>query len=190
MPLKPATRDRLKSVGTADVAAALAKRGLRRQSVPGLRPLSPFQDALVGAAAEAIGACLPGSVLVVQGGANAIPVAALLRRRVAGIVADAALRNAAEIVRAGLPAYQRPPGAAPKPLPIAAGDVILGDRAGVVVIPASLADEIAEEAVETAAFAEFVAEQVNAGGGVYGLHIPMGEQARVAFSAWRKLRGR
>jgi hypothetical protein len=30
------------------VAAALAKHGLRRQSVPGLRPLSPFQDVLVG----------------------------------------------------------------------------------------------------------------------------------------------
>jgi len=45
MALAPPTRDKLISVGTARIAAALAKHGLRRQSLPGLRPLSPFQDA-------------------------------------------------------------------------------------------------------------------------------------------------
>lgn len=190
MPLKEGTRDKLKSVGTADVAAALARRGLRRQSVPGLRPLSPFQEVLVGEAGKAIDACPSGGVLVVEGNATSVPVARLMRRRVAGIVADSALRNAAEIARAGVPAYHRPAGTSPKALPIAAGDVLLGDRAGVVVIPAHMVDEIAEEAVEAAAFGEFVAEQVNAGGGVYGLHIPSGEQARAAFAAWRKMKGR
>lgn len=190
MPLKQATHDKLKSVSTADVATALAKRGLDRQSLPGLRPLSPFQDVLVGEAGKAIDTCPSRGVLVMEGNATSIPVALLMRRRVAGVVADSALRNAAEVARAGIPAYHRPPGASPKALPIAAGDVILGDRAGVVVIPAHMVDEIAEEAVETAAFAEFVAEQVNAGGGVYGLHIPSGEQARTAFAAWRKMKGR
>ena len=86
------------------------------------------------------------------------------------------LRNAAEIARAGLPAWQRPSGPPPKPLPIDAGDVLLGDRAGLIVVPAAMADQIAEEAVEAMAYEEFVAEQVSAGGGVYGLHIPSGEQ--------------
>ena len=67
---------------------------------------------------------------------------------------------------------------------------MLGDRSGIVVIPASLADQVAEEAVEAVAYEEFVAEQVSAGGGVYGLHIPSGEHARRAFAAWRRLRGR
>jgi hypothetical protein len=31
---------------------------------------------------------------------------------------------------------------------------------------------------------------VSAGGGVYGLHIPSGENARRAFAAWRRIRGR
>ena len=43
---------------------------------------------------------------------------------------------------------------------------------------------------EIAAYEEFITEQVNQGGGVYGLHIPRGEQARVAFAAWRKMKGR
>ena len=40
------------------------------------------------------------------------------------------------------------------------------------------------------AYEEFVAEQVSAGGGVYGLHIPSGETARRAFAEWRRIRGR
>lgn len=189
MALKQATRDKLASVGTTRVAAALAKHGLRRQSVPGLHPVSPFQDVLVGEAGKAIDACPAGGVLVLEGSAI-VPVALLARRRVAGIVSDGALRNAAEIARAGLAAYHRPPGASTKALPIEAGDVILGDRAGVIVIPIDLVDEIAEEAVEAAAYEEFVAEQVSSGGGVYGLHIPSGEHARRAFAAWRKMKGR
>jgi len=190
MPLSQGTRDKLISAGTTRVAAALAKHGLRRQSVPGLRPLSPFQDVLVGEAGKTIDACPPGGVLVMEGSATSAPVALLARRRVAGIVSDSALRNAAEIARAGLPAFQRPAGASPKALAIEPGEVILGDRAGVIVIPAHLADEVAEEAVEAAAYEEFVAEQVSSGGGVYGLHIPSGEHARRAFAAWRRMKGR
>jgi hypothetical protein len=40
------------------------------------------------------------------------------------------------------------------------------------------------------AYEEFVAEQVSSGGGVYGLHIPSGDNARRAFAAWRRIRGR
>ena len=190
MALGRATRDKLISAGTARVAVALAKHGLRRQSLTGLRPLSPFQDALAGTAATAIDACPPGSVLAMESSVTSAPVALLTRRRVAGIVSNSPLRNAAEIARAGLPAWQRPSGPAPKPLPIEAGDVLFGDRAGLIVIPATMADQVAEEAVEAMAYEEFVAEQVSAGGGVYGLHIPSGEHARRAFAAWRRMKGR
>lgn len=188
MPLAPATRDKLIAAGTTRIAAALAKHGVQRQSIAGLRPLTPFQDALAGEASKAIDACPPEGVLVVEGSATSVPVALLARRRVAGVVGAGPLRNAAEIARAGLPAWQQAAGA--KPLGIEAGDIILGDRSGVIVIPAHLADQVAEEAVEAAAYEEFVAEQVSAGGGVYGLHIPSGEHARRAFAAWRRMKGR
>ena len=190
MALAKATRDKLISVGTARVAAALAKHGLRRQSLTGLRPLSPFQDALAGAVAMAIDACPPGGVLAMESSVTSAPLALLTRRKVVGVVSSSPLRNAAEIARAGLPAWHRPSGPPTKPLPIEAGDVLFGDRAGLIVIPANLADQIAEEAVEAMAYEEFVAEQVSAGGGVYGLHIPSGEHARRAFAAWRRIRGR
>jgi regulator of RNase E activity RraA len=190
MALAPATRDKLLSVGTARVAAALVKHGLRRQSLPGLKPLSPFQDALLGEAATAIDACPPGAVLVMESSVTSAPVALLARRKVAGVVSNSPLRNATEIARTGLPAWQRQTGPASKPLPIEAGDVLFGDRTGLIVIPAAMADRIAEEAAEAMAYEEFVAEQVSAGGGVYGLHIPSGENARRAFAEWRRIRGR
>ena len=189
MPLAKATRDKLLSAGTKRIAAALAKHGLRRQSLPGLRPLTAFQDGLAGEASKAVDAIAPGGVLVLVGSVTSVPVALLTRRRVAGVVSDGPLRNAAEIARAGLPAWHRPPGPA-KELQIEAGDIVLGDRNGVIAIPATLADQVAEEAVEAAAYEEFVAEQVDSGGGVYGLHIPSGEHARRAFAAWRRIKGR
>lgn len=189
MALAQVIRDKLLSVGTTRVAAVLAKHGLQRQSLSGLRPLSPFQDALVGEAATAIGACPPGSVLIMESSMTSAPVALLTRRKAAGVVSNSPLRNAAEVARTGLPAWQRP-SPAPKPLPIEAGDVLFGDRAGMIVIPAAMVDQIAEEAVEAMAYEEFVAEQVSSGGGVYGLHIPSGENARRAFAAWRRIRGR
>lgn len=190
MPLEKATRDKLISVGTRRVAAVLAKHGLRRQSVPGLRPLSASQEPLAGEAGKAIDSCPAGGVLVLEASATSVPVALLARRRVAGVVSDSPLRNAVEIARAGLPAWHRPPNPAAKPLSIEAGDIVFGDRNGVIVIPASLVDQIAEETVEAVAYEEFVAEQVSAGGGVYGLHIPSGEHARRAFAAWRRIKGR
>ena len=45
--------------------------------------------------------------------------------------------------------------------PVFPGDVILGDSDGVIVIPAHLADEIADEAFEMTAYEDFVAEQVS-----------------------------
>ena len=74
--------------------------------------------------------------------------------------------------------------------PVFPGDTILGDGDGVVVIPASLVDEIAEEAFEMTAFEDFVAEQVDKGHGIYGLYPPTAEQTMVEFAAWRKMKGR
>jgi regulator of RNase E activity RraA len=74
--------------------------------------------------------------------------------------------------------------------PVWPGDVIVGDREGVVVIPAHMADEIADEAVEMTAFEDFVTEEVTKGRSIIGLYPPTQEQAKTDFATWRKANGR
>ena len=54
------------------------------------------------------------------------------------------------------------------------------------VIPAHLADEIANEAFEMTAFEDFVTEQAQKGRGIFGLYPATDEQTLVDFAAWRK----
>ena len=70
------------------------------------------------------------------------------------------------------------------------GDVVVGDGEGVVIIPANIADEIAEEAVEMTAFEDFVTEKVMEGRSILGLYPPTEEQSKIDFAAWRKAKGR
>ncbi|MFW6076919.1 MAG: ribonuclease activity regulator RraA, partial [Hyphomicrobiales bacterium] len=65
------------------------------------------------------------------------------------------------------------------------GDVIVGDGEGVVVIPAEIADEIADEAVEMTAFEDFVGEQVLKGRSILGLYPATDAQTGTDFAAWR-----
>jgi hypothetical protein len=160
--MTPATRDKLLGAGAKAIIAALAKYGIEGRDVARLPAADPF----AGAACLAIEACRAGNVLVLER-----PVARLPERlvqRLAGIVLRCELRG----------------------VPVEAGDTILRDRTILVVLPAALAERIAEEAAEAIAFEEFTAEQVNQGGGVYGLHIPSGERARAAFQTWRRIKGR
>ncbi len=162
---------------------------------------------------KAIEDCPPGAVMVMDSrkdaraaSAGSILVTRLMKRGVAGVVTDGGFRDSAEIARLGFPAYHLRP-SAPTNLalhqaididvpigcgdaPVFPGDVILGDSDGVVVIPANLADEIAEEAWEMTAFEDFVTEQVNNGLAIYGLYPATNEQTLVDFAAWRKIKGR
>jgi len=70
------------------------------------------------------------------------------------------------------------------------GDVMVGDGEGVVVIPAGIADEVAQEAVEMTAFEDFVTEKVQEGRSILGLYPPTDEQSRIEFEAWRKRHNR
>jgi regulator of RNase E activity RraA len=60
----------------------------------------------------------------------------------------------------------------------------------VIVIPAHLSDEIADEAFEMTAFEDFVTEQVRKGRSIFGLYPVTDEQTLVDFAAWRKANGR
>src|SRR3954463_6309559 len=162
---------------------------------------------------KAVEDCPPGAVLVRDSrknaraaSAGAILVTRLMQRGVVGGITDGGFRDSAEMANRGFPAYLHRP-SAPSNLtlhraieinvpigcgaaPVFPGDVILGDSDGVIVIPAHLADEIANEAFEMTAFEDFVAEQVGKGRGIFGLYPATDEQTLVDFAAWRKANGR
>lgn len=161
--MTPETRDKLLRVGGKRVLAALVRRGLTDRAIADL----PVDDPCAGTVSLTIEACRADSVLVADAIAGRL-LERLRQRGIAGIVARSDLRGIA----------------------VEAGDAILRDRDSLVVIPAALVDEVAEEAAEAIAFEEFTADQVAQGGGVYGLHIPSGDKAKIAFAAWRRMKGR
>lgn len=162
---------------------------------------------------KAIEECPPGMVLVMDSrkdaraaSAGAILVTRLMKRGAAGVVTDGGFRDSAEIARLGFPAYHQRP-SAPTNLtlhqaidinvpigcgdaPVFPGDVVLGDSDGALVIPAHLADEIADEAVEMTAYEDFVTERVEGGRGIFGLYPPTDPQSLQDFAIWRKKSGR
>ncbi|MFZ9298577.1 MAG: ribonuclease activity regulator RraA [Hylemonella sp.] len=157
----------------------------------------------------AVEQCPAGAVLVFDSrknpraaSAGSILVARLMKRGVVGVVTDGGFRDSPEIAAMDISAYHNRP-SAPTNLtqhqavdinvPIACGDVavfpgdvMVGDGEGVVVIPASMADEIANEAYEMTAFEDFVTEKVMEGRSIMGLYPPTDEASRLEFEIWRK----
>jgi regulator of RNase E activity RraA len=173
-----------------------------------LNPLSVFQDRS-HPQRKAVEECPPGAVFVIDSrkdaraaSAGSILVTRLMKRGVAGVVTDGGFRDSPEIARLAIPVYHHRP-AAPTNLtihqaldinvpigcgdaPVWPGDVVVGDAEAVVVIPAHLADEVAEEAVEMTAFEDFVTEEVEKGRSILGLYPATEERTKVDFAAWRK----
>jgi len=177
-----------------------------------LNPLTVFQDR-AHPQRKAVEECPPGAVFVIDSrkdpraaSAGSILVSRLMVRGVAGVVTDGGFRDTPEIATLAIPAYHNRP-SAPTNLtlhqaidinvpigcgdaPVFPGDVVVGDAEGVLVIPAHLADEIAEETVEMTAFENFVTEEVLKGRSILGLYPPTDEQSTIDFAAWRKAKGR
>jgi regulator of RNase E activity RraA len=177
-----------------------------------LNPLSVFQDR-GHPQRKAVEDCPPGAVFVIDSrkdpraaSAGSILVTRLMKRGVAGVVTDGGFRDSPEIAELGIPAYHNRP-SAPTNLthhqaldinvpigcgdaPVWPGDVVVGDREGVVVIPAHIADEVADEATEMTAFEDFVTEEVNKGRSILGLYPATEEQTKLDFAAWRKANNR
>lgn len=154
--------------------------------------------------------CPPGSVLVMdtRGETRACSCGDLLIGRLkargcAGIVSDGGFRDTAQIEKLGFPAYQRCAVPAPSfgflqaveidvpvgcaDVAIYPGDIIVGDSEGVVVIPLTMADEIAEQAWEQTRYEVFAAAEVARGRSIIGLY-PATEQSRAEFHAWQEAR--
>jgi len=157
--------------------------------------------------------CPAGAVFVIDSredataaSAGCILAARLQARGCNGIVTDGGFRDTPEIAALDMPAYHSRP-SAPTNLtkhhavavndPIACGgvsvfpgDIMVGDNEGVVCLPAHLADEIAEEAVEMTVFEDFVMEKVQEGASTFGLYPPTDPATKDLYDAWRLAKGR
>lgn len=177
-----------------------------------LNPLSVFQDR-AHPQRKAVEDCPEGAVFVIDSrkdaraaSAGSILISRLMKRGVAGVVTDGGFRDSPEIAELAIPVYHHRP-AAPTNLtihqaldinvpigcgdaPVWPGDVVVGDGEGVVVIPAHIADEVADEAVEMTAFEDFVTEEVMKGRSILGLYPATEERTKSDFAAWRQANGR
>ncbi len=157
--------------------------------------------------------CPPGAVMVIDSrkdpraaSAGSILATRLMMRGCAGIVTDGGFRDSDEIGELEMPAYHNRP-SAPTNLtlhqavdlnvpigcgdaPVWPGDIIVGDRDGVIVLPARLAAELAEEAAEMTVFEDYVIEEVRSGQSIVGLYPATREQTMADFATWRQARNR
>lgn len=157
----------------------------------------------------AIERCPAGHVMVIDSRKDAraasagdILVTRLMMRGGGGIVTDGGFRDAATIGALEIPAYHARP-SSPTNLtlheaieingpigcgdaPVFPGDIIVGDDDCVIVIPAHVAEEVADETVEMTAFEDFVVEQVKGGASIIGLYPATKEQNLELFAALRE----
>lgn len=161
----------------------------------------------------AIETCPEGAVLVMDSRKDAraasagdILVTRLMVRGGAGIVTDGGFRDAMVIGALEIPAYHARPSSPTNltlheaidinvpigcgDVPVFPGDIVVGDDDSVIVIPAGIADEIAEEAVEMTAYEDFVVERVKGGATIIGLYPATDEGNLALFAEWRSANGR
>ncbi|MBW9054505.1 ribonuclease activity regulator RraA [Rhizobium mesosinicum] len=156
----------------------------------------------------AVETCPAGQVLVMDARkdaraatAGSILITRLALRGAAGVVSDGGFRDAEGIASLDMPAYYSKP-SAPTNLtlhealdinvPISCGDVavfpgdvLVGDRDGVMVIPAHLAEELADECTEMESYEDFVLEQVKSGEQIIGLYPKTKEEYEQRYADWR-----
>jgi regulator of RNase E activity RraA/2-keto-4-pentenoate hydratase/2-oxohepta-3-ene-1,7-dioic acid hydratase in catechol pathway len=148
----------------------------------------------------------PGEILVIEarGDPTAGTVGDILALRAqvrgaAGIVTDGAIRDSQPLHAMDLPVYYgatHPAVLGRRHVPwevngtiacagvaVTPGDIIVGDGDGVIVIPAHLAMEVAQDAAEQERQEEFAAAMVARGESVDGLY-PLGKRWQVSYEAW------
>lgn len=156
---------------------------------------------------RAVEECPPGAVVVADCGRDTrsgtggdILLTRMEVRGCAGMVSDGAVRDIRGIAPLKIPVYasavsapasfthfsavdlQVPIGCGG--VPVYPGDVVVGDRDGVVVIPAALAEDVAAEALEQERFEAWVIEEVRHGRPTIGLYPP-NDETRARYLAAR-----
>ena len=171
-----------------------------------LNPITVFRDPKHPQRA-AVEQCPEGSVLVMDcrknaraASAGSILITRLMVRGCAGVVTDGGFRDSAEIAALNFSSYHQQP-SAPTNLtlhhaidinvPIGCGDVavfpgdvLVGDDDGIMVIPADIVDEVADECTEMTIFEDYVLEKVAEGQSIIGLYPPTNENTLIDFKKW------
>jgi len=157
---------------------------------------------------ESIETVPPGQVIVVdsRGDASAASGGDLLMTRAmvrgaAGFVTDGGLRDGHVLAQLPFPTYARqvtittratfhhvadlqvPIGCAG--VAVYPGDVLVGDRDGVVVIPRALAPELAQPALEQEQLEAYLHTRIKAGEALWGIYPPS-EETKAQYRAWRE----
>jgi regulator of RNase E activity RraA len=177
-----------------------------------LNPIEVFKDPK-HPQRVAVETCPEGAVMVIDSrknpraaSAGSILASRLMVRGAAGIVTDGGFRDADLIAQLDMPSYHNTP-SAPTNLtlhqaldinvPIGCGDVavypgdvIVGDDDGVMVIPAHLADEVADEAIRMTVYEDYVTEKVLEGKPIIGLYPLTSEEHKKDFQVWKDQNGK
>ncbi|MBS0549645.1 MAG: ribonuclease activity regulator RraA [Proteobacteria bacterium] len=162
---------------------------------------------------QAMEECPPGHVLMIDSrgdsraaSAGDLYIGRLKARGAAGIVTDGGFRDTNGVFKTGLPAYHRRPSSPPSPiahrpvdlqLPIGCGgvavypgDIVVGDRDAVLVIPPDIVDAVAEEALKNFEYESWAELEVAKGRSLKGLFPVAGDEAKRDYEAWKKAGGK
>ena len=149
----------------------------------------------------------PGQVLVVDSrsdtqaaSAGDMLVTRAMKRGAAAFVTDGAFRDGHVLAQLPFPTYSRGITATTRPaffhvadlnVPVGCagvavypGDVLVGDKDGVVVVPRALAPVIAQASAEQEELEDYLNRRVHAGESLWGLYPPS-EQTLAEYHAWR-----
>lgn len=128
----------------------------------------------------------------------------MVQRKVAALITDGVVRDAAGVLGTGLPVWSRGVAAPPSVAgltfvawqePIACGgvavfpdDVIVVDDDGAVLIPAALLDAVLAEAPEQERMEAWIMTEVDRGVELPGLY-PMNAETKARYEAWKASQG-
>lgn len=178
--------------------------------IPSREDVDPLDDpyrtgnVLQWEAVESVGA---GQVIVVDSrsdvsaaSAGDMLVTRAMKRGAAGFVTDGAFRDGAALADLGFPTYARGITATTRPatfhvadlqVPIGCagvavypGDVLVGDRDGVIVVPRALAAEIARPSAEQEELEQWLHGKVQAGSSLWGTYPPDADTLE-EFRTWK-----
>ena len=175
-----------------------------------LNPITVFRDPK-HPQRVAVESCPEGAVMVMDSrksaraaSAGSILITRLMKRGAAGVVTDGGFRDSGIIADLDFASFHSTPSAPTNltlnqameiNIPIGCGDVavypgdvILGDDDGVMVIPAHLADQVAEEASGMELYEEFVTEKILEGSPVIGLYPLTDETIKKEFETWKSVK--
>lgn len=188
--LSPANPDTCRFAGPACTLRAIPMREDIRTAIGEGKMANPHRQALAGVRSGEVIVTGIGNIPGISMFGDLIGTH-LANRGVAGIVTDGGVADLAALTAVPLPVFSA--GSAPVPasgrvvvvgvrepidcrgVPVYDGDIVVGDVAGVVVVPAHLAATVAAKAIEKEQLEAFLLERLQAGAPLEGTYPPNAE---------------